>query len=460
MKREFDLNIEKVLENWEVYHAVREIIANALDERALTNTEKIKIFKDESGRWHIRDFGRGLKYTHFTQNENEEKLKCPNSIGKFGVGLKDALATFDRHKIGVEIDSRYGHYTTGQAQKHGFSDLLTLHVYIDEPQNENFDGTDFILDGCTDADIELAKNLFLNYANLKLLDDTTFGQVYQKRNSKGEIFVNGIKVAEEENFLFSYNIASPNATLKKAINRERVNVGRGAYSDRVKDILLKCRSEEVVNEFVHNLDMLSGGEQSDELRWKDVQVYFLQLLSKMDDVMFVTAEQVDEMDGRVREIVEDSGKRKVQVSDTVLDALRRKTYEDDDFKMNTIESVVHEYNQSFQYKFVNVSDLEEDERKNFALMEQVVGQIYTGYSLDKIFISETMRPNGLNETLGVCEDDGESIIILRKVLKNKAEFLGVLAHELVHAKTGYSDCSRNFETALTNELGKLLAKAC
>ena len=31
--REFDLNIEKILENWEVYHAIREIIANALDEQ-------------------------------------------------------------------------------------------------------------------------------------------------------------------------------------------------------------------------------------------------------------------------------------------------------------------------------------------------------------------------------------------------------------------------------------------
>ena len=29
--REFDLNIEKILENWENYHAIREIIANALD---------------------------------------------------------------------------------------------------------------------------------------------------------------------------------------------------------------------------------------------------------------------------------------------------------------------------------------------------------------------------------------------------------------------------------------------
>ena len=30
--KKFDLNIEKVLEDWEIYHATREIIANALDE--------------------------------------------------------------------------------------------------------------------------------------------------------------------------------------------------------------------------------------------------------------------------------------------------------------------------------------------------------------------------------------------------------------------------------------------
>ena len=36
MTREFDLNIERVLENWAVAHALREVIANAIDEQALT----------------------------------------------------------------------------------------------------------------------------------------------------------------------------------------------------------------------------------------------------------------------------------------------------------------------------------------------------------------------------------------------------------------------------------------
>ena len=48
--KEFDLNIEKILENWENYHAIREIIANALDEQVLTNTRDIEI-KQAKDAW-------------------------------------------------------------------------------------------------------------------------------------------------------------------------------------------------------------------------------------------------------------------------------------------------------------------------------------------------------------------------------------------------------------------------
>lgn len=107
MTKEFDLNIEKILGNWEVYHAVREIIANALDEQKLTGTKEICIHK-ENGVWHITDYGRGLNYHHLTQNENDEKLSAEGLIGKFGVGLKDSLAVFYRNGIHVTIRSCYG----------------------------------------------------------------------------------------------------------------------------------------------------------------------------------------------------------------------------------------------------------------------------------------------------------------------------------------------------------------
>ena len=60
--KHFDLNIDKILENWEAFHAIRELVANAIDEHILTSTETPKIFRVGNGWWHIRDFGRGLRY--------------------------------------------------------------------------------------------------------------------------------------------------------------------------------------------------------------------------------------------------------------------------------------------------------------------------------------------------------------------------------------------------------------
>ena len=55
----FDLNVEKILDHWGTPEAVREVIANALDEQALTRSAEPKIVKRSDG-WHITDFGRGL----------------------------------------------------------------------------------------------------------------------------------------------------------------------------------------------------------------------------------------------------------------------------------------------------------------------------------------------------------------------------------------------------------------
>src|SRR3954464_9218761 len=129
-------------------HAVRELIANALDEASLTSTAEPEIAKDRDGTWHVRDFGRGVRYEHLTQNENKEKLANPGKVvGKFGVGLKDALATFDRRGIGVRIRSRFGDITTRKQSKHGFGDVTTLHAVIADASDPEMVGTDVELTG-------------------------------------------------------------------------------------------------------------------------------------------------------------------------------------------------------------------------------------------------------------------------------------------------------------------------
>ena len=122
--RLFDLNIQRVLEHWTVSEAVREIIANALDEQALTNTAEPEMFQDPDGGWHIRDFGRGLRYEHFTQNEDGEKLRkhgwsSESSASGSRTRWRRSIATTStsRSRAGTPT------ITIASAGKHGFEDV-------------------------------------------------------------------------------------------------------------------------------------------------------------------------------------------------------------------------------------------------------------------------------------------------------------------------------------------------
>ena len=99
--RSFDLNIEEVLENWEVEHAIREIIANALDEQVITKSADIKITKDPVGSWHIQDAGRGLRIDHVTQGESQHGGDGYGSYSGFILGYQlDRLRPEYKHTRG------------------------------------------------------------------------------------------------------------------------------------------------------------------------------------------------------------------------------------------------------------------------------------------------------------------------------------------------------------------------
>lgn len=154
----FDLNVEKILDHWGVPEAVREVIANALDEQALSGTTEPQIVKRRDG-WHITDFGRGLHYQHLTQNENPEKRrKADLVVGKFGVGLKDALATFYRRGIDVKVHSPFADISLQRAAKSNFADVKTLHAAISPPSEPKRRGTDFVLNGLTNKDMAAARD--------------------------------------------------------------------------------------------------------------------------------------------------------------------------------------------------------------------------------------------------------------------------------------------------------------
>lgn len=444
----FDLNIEKVLENWGIEHALREIIANALDEKILTNTREIDIFYSD-GICHIRDYGRGLQYMHFTQNENSEKLESPGLIGKFGVGLKDALGVFYRNNIDVTIHSKYSTVTLAMSSKPGFN-VQTLHAVFSEPEHPNMEGTDVILTGITKDALQKAKSMFLVFdENLELLEATNYGEVYSRKDDERSfIYANGVRIAEEDNFMFSYNITNINAQMKKALNRERSNVGRMAYSDTVKNILKNCSSKKVLLSLVYDIGNVMKGENKDETGWVDIASYAAKTLNKSGNVVFMTPAERAMLTNRQVEILEQSGRRLVMVTDAVFRKIEG--------SVGTFRTIWEEYENGFKYDFVEYSSLSKPEREVlnvsvpiFALMEKKLKT-----PKPNLRISESLRTDAQGQdTFGLWDLQEDAIIIKRSVLESKEAFAGLLMHEYAHYATGCDDNSREFENVLTDMLG-------
>ncbi len=454
----FDLNIEKILENWDMHHAIREIIANALDEQILTKTKDVEIFKNKKS-WIIRDFGRGIKYTHLTQNENKEKLSNTRVIGKFGIGLKDSLATFDRRGALVTAKSKHVMISVEKSPKQGFGDISTLHAIINDPTDTNFVGTEFELRGVSDKDIKEAKNLFLKFSGDEIIETTKKGQVIKRSGASGNIYINGVKVAEEENFLFSYNITMLSSSIRKALNRERSNVGRSAYTDSIKKILLSSATKEVAEILAKDLTNISEGTEHDELSWIDVQEHSVKILNQLGKYLFITSFEGMQHPDMINQ-ARDSGHKII----TIPENLRQKIKNTNDISgspITDIDQFTSIYNDSFKFKIINPDKLNKKEKLIYQQTPQILN-IFGGQpkKVKDIKISSTMRKDLYSEvqTLGCWDESTNSVVLSRKTLKSISDYSGTLIHELIHAKTGNHDVTREFEESLTEIIGVLCKK--
>lgn len=461
--RLFDLNIEKILEAWESAHAVRELIANALDEQVLTDTSDIDIFRQTDGAWVIEDFGRGLRYEHFTQNESAEKLNNTGKvIGKFGVGLKDSLATLHRNRVSVEIQSAHGLISVIEKAKHGFEDVVTLHASVSAPIHPERVGTKIVLRGLPDEQMDNAKKFFLKFSGENVLEETRFGQILtRKEGGSARVYVAGLLIAEEERFAFSYNITSLNEAMRKALNRERTNVGRTAYTERVKQMLLQASSTEVATFLADELIKIQSGTGADEVQWKDVAVHACKILNASGRYLFVTAEQRSENASAIDNAQDDG----IQII-TLTDNIHAEVADGVDGSGDAIRDLgayQAEWNDSFEFEFVEPRDLTSDERQIFetnSRLAQFAGGLPS--HVRGIRVSRTMRADFVsgNDALGLWDSDSQCIVIRRDQLSDLKAFAGTLLHEIVHARTGFGDVTREFENALTEVIGAAAATAC
>ncbi len=455
--RLFDLNVEDVLENWELEHALREIIANALDEQTLTNTREISIQKNKTGCWTIRDFGRGLRIDHFTLNENEEKTTAGDRvIGKFGVGLKDALATCHRRGIRVSIRSQHGEYTLRTARKHAFDAITTLHVEYDDVKSDLV-GTEFSFGGLPDDKVARAKALFLRFADNSPIETTQYGQILRRGDQAAKIYILGVLAAEEPNFLFDYNITTLTESMRKSLNRERLHVGRSTYSERIRSILRASESHSVARALVDQVSRRSQGEQCDELQWIDISTKALNLMHASGRFVFLTEDEM-QRHPNVLDNARSDGFTPIVITEQQSQKIGKQINSGGP-EIRTMAGFVNEYNASFEYEFLPKWRLTRKERSILAQAASLASLVGVKSSeLPEIRVSETLRL-APDRTTGVWDTTLKVIVVGRSQLASLEDFAATLLHELAHAISGTVDCTRQFEEVLSTYLGKVAAKA-
>ncbi len=453
----FDLNVKKVLEHWPVSYAVRELIANALDEHVLTGTPEPAIVRDGEGVWRIVDFGRGLRPEHLLQHESTEKTRHPDTIGQFGIGLKDALAVLERRGIRVGLRSAWADILTGRRPKAGFPDIVTLHGLIAPPSDPARVGTEVTLEGLGDPDMAEAREFFLRYTGGTVLEATRHGEILARppAPAPARIYVRGVFVAEEPNFLFSYNITNVTPFVRRALNRERMHVGRRAYEARMGAILQECVSEEVLGPLGADLAGFQSGTMHDELKQVPVAVLAAQVLQPRAKVIFVTTPQLNVSYVQFAAI---DGYRAVVVAQDVAAALVD-VVDGEGNPMRDLEAYRREWDASFSYDFVDPAELTPAERRVWELKDHLialVGMDPARQGITEILLSNTTRLNTDGYPVyGQCEFKEHRIVIRRDRLADPALFCGTLLHELCHAESGKPDGTLGFEDELTYVLGKV-----
>lgn len=459
--RRFDLNMkEDLLEAWAPSDGIRELIANALDEQVLTDTDPVAIEASDDAA-EIRDYGRGLRYEHFAQGEDEEKLANPDRIiGKFGVGLKDALAVLYRYGVDVTIHSPHNTFSVEEAPKAEFDDVETLHAVVHAPEYPDLQGTRVLLEGVSASDVETAKHNFLQFTDEERIEATDFGEIYAKpEGQSASIFVTGLRVATESDFLFSYNITNTTKNVRDALNRERSNVGRTAYTPRVKKILQAAESEAVAERLVAELERFTQGTAHEELGWKSIRLHAAKLMSSLRDVVFAT---VDEQQQK-RDLLDHARQDGYEVI-TVPDNIRREiegTRDVEGNEMRDVSAYAFEYNESFQYEWIDEVELSDEERRVWDQRHRILDLIGDLPKIDEIRISKTMRVTGTGgwKARGTWNPSEQRIVIHRPVVQSLTAFAAVLLHEVAHPVSGAPDQTREFERALTDMLGECAVAA-
>jgi len=249
-----------------------------------------------------------------------------------------------------------------------------------------------------------------------------------------------MKISDDEELLFSYNILKLNVKLKKGMNRERKNISRDSYREMIisicKDSITR-ENQEIINIIYNSKDKDSANE------WNYVDIKY-QILSNIDRKILISLINQDNNIGIIYAKQENYEICYLKNGD--YESLKRK-------KIKTLEEWTIYYVNNYKTKKIEMNDIEENELnnweealkliKNLSIEWPKLKEIYN--KLDSEIINDHPNANGTYKDF--------KIEIVKEILNDKCKLMGILLHEICHGVSGATDITKEFEDTLTECLG-------
>jgi hypothetical protein len=295
----FDLNIGKnVLSHLTVEDALKEIIANALDEHKLSEISKdIKIYKNTANKWCIRDYGSGITSSNFKFNINHKKEKNYDVIGMYGYGLKDAFGTLMSKGIKFKIYTETHSYTPIFRCKPDFVDEETIHIEINKNKTHEIScGTEFVFENLNLDYITRAKSKFIKFINPQITYSSHDFKMFTL-DSHQSIFINGVEVNTDTGFHFSYDIKR-SENIDKCFNRDRKQMDMKQLKPYIIKLLKNLQlvfddTHQTINDTLRHICESNTSDFLGEFNQRDILRNIITQFNSLDKYVFVgTKERV------------------------------------------------------------------------------------------------------------------------------------------------------------------------
>lgn len=414
--------------NWSVIDAVKELIANSLDTASSVS------INEKDGIISISDKGEGLSKKHLLFGSS---TKGEDQIGMFGEGLKMASLVLARQQRDLRVATKgFEYQATIEHDKQFNADVLVIHL----KKSKKRIGTDITLKG-SETELTQAKSYFLQFnKEIKSL-------CYQVYSPGGNVFVNGVFV-QNLNSLFSYNLINAKELLsrdRKSIDIEKAKIFFSTTISMIDnknaiEMLLKNTGRHSFLEYSLPIHLLSSESKT---LWKSVaeKVFGKACFATGTDYDGVARDKgyklLMDLPANITELLSSLGF--LPASKVV--------------KLRGDENVVQE-------RF-DIDELSGSGKKRWERAKSLFAKLYNVRYANRIELVEKFKSDVVTDSVwGLYNPINDVIYILSELVNDTKKYsfetlMGVMIHEQTHRMSGAYDRTREFEFALTSELGRI-----